>query len=196
MQKSKSRIKTNLILASASPRRARLLRQLGFKFTVFPSEVREKRKIKTTCAALVRENALNKARAIARKFGKGIVIGADTVVLVKNRVIGKPRNYSQAREFLKLFSWYPHSVYTGLAIIDAESGRYWTEYEKTRVIFHKLSEQEIDMFLSRSMSLDRAGGIDIEGKARKLVKEIRGDYYNVVGLPLRKLECLLRKIKS
>ncbi|MCM8778984.1 MAG: Maf family protein [Candidatus Omnitrophica bacterium] len=182
-----------IILASRSPRRAKLLKQLGLKFIVYPSSIREERQLKRGCAKLVKRNALRKAREVAKKFKRGIVIGADTVVLVKNRVIGKPRNYKEARKFLKLFSQYPHWVYTGLAFIDIEKGEFYTTYEKTKVVFHKLSKEEIDKYLSAHLSLDRAGGIDIERRAKKLVKEIKGDFYNVVGLPLNKIKKLLTK---
>ncbi|MCM8765957.1 MAG: Maf family protein [Candidatus Omnitrophica bacterium] len=188
------KIKGKIILASASPRRAKLLKELGLKFIIYPVKIKEERQIKQGCAKLVKRNALRKAREVAKRFKRGIVIGADTVVLVKKRLIGKPRNYREAKKFLRLFSQYPHWVYTGLAIIDIERKKCYTAYDKTKIIFHKLSDEEIDKYLSRNLSLDRAGGIDIEGEAKKLVKEIRGDFYNVVGLPIDRFKELWSKL--
>lgn len=183
-----------LILASSSPQRAKILRKLGFRFIVHPPRIREKRRLKNGPANLVKINALRKAKEVAKEFKKGIVVGMDTIVYMKRKVIGKPRSLGEARKFLKIFTLYPHWVYTGIAIIDIKKSKILLDYEKTKLIFHKLREKEIDKYLSQSVGLNWAGGIDIDGKVRKLVKEIRGDYYNIVGFPLQKFLSMIRKI--
>lgn len=188
-------LKRKIILASASPRRARLLRQMGLKFTVYPSRVKELRKIKTNCADLVKENALKKARAVAKRFKQGIIIGADTVVFVKGKVIGKPKNILEAKKILKLITENTNWVYSGIAVIDIDKSKTYTAFEKTKVVFRKLNEDEFEGLLREEVKLDRAGGIDVEGKAKSFVKEIKGDFYNIVGLPINKFRYLLSQIR-
>ncbi|MCM8784442.1 MAG: Maf family protein [Candidatus Omnitrophica bacterium] len=188
------KIKRKIILASASPRRAKLFRQLGLKFIVSPPMIKERRVLKHGPAELVKANAFKKAEEVAKRFKEGIIVGADTVVFVKGKIIGKPNDYQEAKKFLRLFSRYPHWVYSGIAIIDVEKNTFYIDYEKTKVIFRKLNEKDIEDYLSDSVSLDRAGGIDIEERARKLVKEIDGDFYNIVGLPVKRFVSLIRKI--
>lgn len=189
-------IKEKIILASRSPRRAKILRELGFKFIVCPADIKEERVLKKGPAYLVKLNALKKAKVVAKKFKEGIVIGMDTIVYVKKKIIGKPKNYREAKKFLRIFSTYPHWVYTGIAVVDIKRKRYYLDYEKTKLLFRRLSKREIDRYVSQYVSLDRAGGIDIEKEGKELVKEIRGDYYNVVGFPIKKLIFLIRKIKK
>ncbi|MGE4357812.1 MAG: nucleoside triphosphate pyrophosphatase [Candidatus Omnitrophota bacterium] len=188
------KIKNRIILASASPRRAKLLRQMGLKFIICPSHIKEMRTLKHGPAELVKKNALRKAKAVAKRFKKGIVLGADTVVFVKGRIVGKPKSFQEAEKFLDFLSRYPHWVYSGIAIIDIAENKCYLAHEKSKIVFHRLSKKDIVEYLSHSLSLDRAGGIDIEGKAKKLVKEIKGDFYNIVGLPVRKLVSIIRKI--
>lgn len=183
-----------IILASRSPRRASLLKAIGLKFKVAPSNFSEKTSSpRRSLPALVQHNALMKARLAARRFKSGVVIGADTVVFCRGELIGKPKNFSDARRILRKLTRHPHWVYTGLAVIDLERGKTFRAYEKTRSIMRRLSDREIESYLRRVNSLDKAGACNIEDLGGTLVRRIEGDFYNVVGLPLAKLAGLLKK---
>lgn len=183
-----------IILASGSKQRKKLLKMLGVKFTVRPANVDEKKKITTNCANLVVENALLKARDVAGKVKDGIVIGSDTVVYVgRNQIVGKPKNYKDARRILRLLFAQPQWVYTGIAVIDAKTGRTVTDYEKTKVFMVPLSDQEIKNYHAKVNPFDKAGGFDIEGWGSIFIHRIEGCYSNVIGLPMAKLFKMLKK---
>lgn len=183
-----------IILASASAQRRKLLKMLGIKFIVKPSHAPELQKIRTNCAALVKDNALIKAREVAGRLRSGIVIGADSVVFLGNKtIIGKPRDLKEAKDNLKRLFRRPHWVYTGVAIIDVDTGKETVDYEKTKIYMEPLSDQEIDRYHSKMSPLDKAGGFDIEGTGSVFIKRIEGCYTNVIGLPLAKLSVMLKK---
>ena len=185
----------DLILASASVQRKKLLKLTGARFKVIKSRARETQKIKTTCSALVKHNALLKARDVAKGLKKGVVIGADTVVYGgRKQLIGKPKTLKEARSILESFFSRPHWVYTGVAVIDAATGRTFVDYEKTRVYMHKLSKEEIERYHRKTTPLDKAGGFDIEGRGGLFINRIEGCYSNVIGLPMAKLRLLLKKL--
>lgn len=185
---------SKLILASASPQRRKLMRILGLPFSVHPSRAQEITRITKGCAHLVQVNALRKAREVARAYHEGIVIGSDTVVyLSQNRLVLKPRNKQEAKKNLKELMARPHWVYSGLAVIDARSGRYELGYEKTKVFMSKLTDKQIDRYHNLVCPLDKAGGFDIEGRGALFIPRIEGCYFNVVGLPLAKLVGILKK---
>ena len=183
-----------IILASGSKARQDLLRQMGLKFCVARSGVRESRALKGSCADLVMGNALKKARCAARKFDAGIVIGADTVVLVGRSIIGKPANLKDARRTLRLLSKRPQWVYSGIAVVDIESGRAFTDYEKTKVYMYPLTDAQIKNYFKKVSPLDKAGSFDIQGMGGIFIDRIEGCFYNVVGLPLAKLARMLRRL--
>lgn len=182
-----------IILASRSPARKKLLRQIGLTFTCAASHAAESRIITTTCAKLVVGNALAKARDIAARRRSGIVIAADTVVRVGNRIIGKPRDLDDAFATLKLLSRKPQWVYTGIAVIDCRTGRTFTDHEKTKVYLRRLSDKQIRAYFTRVSPLDKAGSFDIQGWGSIFIDRIEGCFYNVVGLPLARLARLLSK---
>jgi len=183
-----------IILASASPQRRKLMKILGLPFIVRPSRARETGTITNGCAHLVKTNALLKAQEVAYRMKEGIVIGSDTVVLSsKKRLILKPRNLKEAKKNLKELMDQPHWVYSGVAVIDAQSGRQEVGYEKTKVFMTGLSDSEIDRYHRLVSPLDKAGGFDIEGKGALFIPRIEGCYFNVVGLPLAKLAAMLKK---
>lgn len=182
-----------IILASASPQRRELLQRCGIPFKVYPSRIRESTKITSTCSALVKSNALLKARAVAAKMKKGIVIGADTLVYGGKKIIGKPRNLKDARRILKLLFSRPHWVYTGIAVMDAATRREYIDYEKTKVCMNHLSDKEMERYHQKIFPLDKAGGFDIEGHGGLFIRRIEGCYSNVIGLPLAKLREILKK---
>jgi len=182
-----------VILASKSKARQKLLKQIGLKFRVAESRVREKRALRTRCSDLVIGNALLKARDVAGRLNSGVVIGADTVVLVGRRIIGKPRDAKDAFNTLKLLSKKPQWVYTGLAVIDIDKDAVYKAYEKTKVYMRVLSDAQIRAYLKKAPALDKAGSFDIQGLGGMFIDRIEGCFYNVVGLPLAKLTRMLEK---
>ena len=184
-----------LILASGSPQRKKLLKDLGVQFTVRPSRAKEIQKIQTTCSALVKHNALQKAKDVAGRLKSGVIIGADTLVYGGNKeIIGKPRNLKEAKKILRALFSKPHWVYTGVAVIDTETGKRIIDYEKTKVFMLPLSDEEIDHYHRKVCPLDKAGGFDIEGGGSVFIHRIEGCYSNVIGLPIAKLAQMLREV--
>jgi len=183
-----------IILASASPQRRALMKILGLPFTVCPSKAQEITRLTQGSAHLVQTNALRKALDVARGRQKGIIIGSDTVVLsCKGRLILKPKNLPEAKKNLKELMAHPHWVYSGVAIVDAQTGRQEMDYAKTKVFMTKLTDTAIDRYHRLVSPLDKAGGFDIEGKGALFIPRIEGCYFNVVGLPLSKLAEMLKK---
>lgn len=182
------------ILASASPRRRQLLQDMGFKFKVIPSSIQEKVDPALTPAQLVKRLALQKAGDIARQFRgkKHIVIGADTIVMRRREILGKPRDPLHAREILSKLSGSIHYVYTGVAVIDTLTGKKIVAYEKTRVKMKKLSPEEIKYHSGRH--LDKAGAYAVQEEKDAFIEKIEGCYYNVVGLPIKLLRQMLKKL--
>jgi septum formation protein len=165
-----------LVLASRSPRRRAILEQLGVEFRVEPPEVDELTEGEPR--ALVRENALRKARAVEGER----VLGVDTAVVLGGRALGKPRDAAEAERFLRELSGRKHEVMSGIALRDAAGER--SDVAVTAVRFRQLDERTIDWYISRGEWGDAAGGYAIQGKGAALVEEIEGDYWNVVGLPV------------
>ena len=182
-----------IILASKSKARRKLLRQAGLRFELATSKVVESRILKSSCSDLVVSNALAKAKDAAKRFRSAIVIGADTVVLSGDKVVGKPRDKKSAFKILKLLSGRPSWVYTGLAVIDIDNNKIYTAFEKTKVYMQRLNDSQIRNYFKKVSVLDKAGAFDIQGLGSIFIDRIEGCFYNVVGLPLAKLAKLLRK---
>jgi len=180
-----------IVLASSSPRRRRLLEQIGVPFEVIdPGDVES---ASGRPEEQVIENAVAKARRVAERLGEGLVVGADTVVVTGGRVLGKPRDASEAEEMLRALSGLVHRVLTGIAVVDAASGRTEADVVATAVRMRPLSEDEIAAYVATGEPLGKAGGYAIQGVGALLVEEIRGCFYNVVGLPLSRLDALLMR---
>lgn len=174
-----------LILASQSPRRKALLRQIGLKFTVRPSSVPENLLDHETPEHNARRIALSKAMKIAKASRHGIVIGADTIVVLRGKILGKPRSHSEARRMLRTLSGNMHTVYTGFALVDVETHRYTVGIEKTKVWFRELSEEEIEEYVASGSPMDKAGAYGIQDDyGAVFVERVEGCFYNVVGFPL------------
>ncbi len=183
-----------IILASASPQRKELLQRGGIAFKVIPSRAEEINKITTNCSDLVKRNARLKAKEVAARVKKGIVIGADTLVYAGNKeTIGKPKDMKDAKRILKLLFSRPHWVYTGVAVMDAQTKKTIVGCEKTKVYMNHLSDQEIDTYHNRISPLDKAGGFDIEGHGGMFIRRIEGCYSNVIGLPMARLREMLKE---
>jgi len=181
-----------IILASSSPRRKSLLEQLGLKFKVIPSGVREPVLPGFAPAELVEVLAREKAQEVAGRLSSGLVIGADTVVVWRGQVMGKPACPREAVEMLKRLRADMHEVYTGLALIDAASGESIAGCEITRVYFKYISDGEIESYVATKEPLDKAGAYAVQGKAAVFIERIEGCYTNVVGLPLARLDTMLK----
>jgi septum formation protein len=187
-----------LILASSSPRRMEILRTAGFTFDLFPANVDESHLPRESAQHYVRRLALAKARRVAeaavRKGRPAIIIGADTVVAAKGKILGKPQDFPSARRMLRLLSGRTHTVLTGLAVLRIPDGEERIAVEKTRVRFAKLSAKEIDWYLMTGEPYHKAGAYAIQGIAGRYVTRIEGCYFNVVGLPVARLWSLLREL--
>ncbi|HEY8465083.1 MAG TPA: Maf family protein [Bacillota bacterium] len=182
-----------LILASASPRRAELLRQIGLNFKIVVSNVSEDLPPQTTTPEqLVVALALAKAKAAADRVREGVIIGADTVVLLGNQVLGKPASPAEAATMLKALSGKRHQVFTGIAIFEPVTGKLATDYAMTEVVLRPLAPAEIQAYVATGEPLDKAGAYGIQGLGAVLVERIEGCYFNVVGLPLGKLVAMLQ----
>ena len=182
-----------LILASASPRRAEILRAAGWPFVARPADIDETRQADEAAIAYVERLAREKASAVARQLSSGLVLGADTVVLLDAEILGKPADADDAGRMLRALSGRWHEVVTGVALVRADNGQHSVAHERTRVRFAALSDAEIDWHAATGEPLDKAGAYAIQGRAALFIEEIQGDYWNVVGLPLRLLYRLLKK---
>jgi septum formation protein len=183
-------MRTKIILASASPRRIDLLKKWGLRFKVIPSRIRENTDSKKP-SDIVKDLALKKALSVARNIKSGVIIGADTIVVLNGKIIGKPGSEKGAVRILSRLSGTFHKVYSGIAAVDAESGFRKTDYDVSRVKMRKLSDREIREASSRH--LDKAGAYAVQEKGDAFVEKIEGDYFNVVGLPYKKLKILLKR---
>jgi septum formation protein len=192
--KLKSFERRRIVLASRSKARRKLLKDIGIKFIVATSDVREKRLIETNCQDLVIENALAKANDVANRYACGVVISADTVVLVGKKIVGKPKSIKDAFKTLKLLSRKPQWVYTGIAVIDIDNNKRYTAFDKTKVYMYHLSDKQIKNYFKRVSPLDKAGSFDIQGFGSVFIDRIEGCFYNVVGLPMAKLSKILNRV--
>ncbi|WP_203361600.1 Maf family protein [Bacillus sp. REN10] len=174
-----------IILASGSPRRKELLQKIGLPFTVVVSDVDETISHPMSSEEIVMQLASRKAYAVAKDHEQDVVIGADTIVVLDGEILGKPQDRNDAKRMLKQLSGREHSVYTGVAIMQAN--KQYLFYEKTNVTFWELSDEEVDAYLDSGEPFDKAGAYGIQGAGAILVKKIDGDYFSVVGLPVASL---------
>ena len=174
-----------IILASNSPRRKELLEQVGIKFEVMSSDVDEITD-KTAPADVVMDLSRIKAEAVARNNKGVVVLAADTVVAYNGQILGKPKDEADAFKMLKLLSGKAHQVFTGVTIVD-EAGESNSFFESTDVLMYENSDELIKKYIATGEPMDKAGAYGIQGKGAVLVKEIKGDYNNVVGLPLSRV---------
>ncbi len=181
-----------LILASRSPRRAQLLRQIGLEFDVIPANIDETADALTFPEKLAADLARQKAQAVAAQIGNGLVVGADTMVVLAGKILGKPKNAAEAREMLRLLSGNTHEVFTGFAIISRPENLSVTGWEQTAVTFRELDDWEINRYIEIDHPFDKAGAYGIQDMSALFVESIHGCYYNVVGFPLTKFYVSLK----
>ena len=175
-----------IILASRSPRRADILRSVGWPFEVIVADIDETRYEGEPPMDYVRRLSLAKAQVVASKIEEGLVLGADTTVAIDNHILEKPIDDDDARRMLKLLSGRWHEVLTGVALVRSDRKcEPAVAIETTKVRFAELSDAEIDWYVSTGEPLDKAGAYGIQEKAALFIEEIDGDYFNVMGLPIR-----------
>ena len=184
----------NIILASNSKRRHEILTSCGIRHKVVPSKAVEYMSVSRLPEQVVMINARIKAETVARKIKSGYVIGADTVVLLGNKIIGKPRNASHAKKMLKEMSGKTIGVYTGLCVIDVKKENLVSDYERSLVTVKKLKDKEIPKYFKLLGPYDKAGGFSIEGAGSFIFDNIKGSYFNVLGLPTAKLKEMFEKL--
>lgn len=183
-----------IVLASASPRRRELLQNMGLGFEIITSDgaeqVFENELPQDTVKRLSSEKALNVAKRAP--YDDCIVIGADTVVAIDGKILGKPEDEGDAKRMLTLLSGRTHKVYTGVSVIETTSGERVSDYVETEVKFVNLTERQIEKYVSSGEPMDKAGAYGIQDLGAMLVEKINGDYFNVVGLPVSRLARILR----
>jgi septum formation protein len=182
-----------LILASRSPRRAEILTAAGWPFETAPADIDESVHPGEHPITYVERLALSKAQAVASTLTDGLVLGADTTVVINGEILGQPLDDGDARRMLKLLSGNWHEVLTGVALVRAGAkGNALVRHETTRVLFAEMSEEEIAWYIATGETRGKAGAYGIQRHAALFVKEIEGDYFNIVGLPLRLVYDLTR----
>ncbi len=188
----------NIILASASQRRQELLKRILGNFQIIVSDFDEGSiPFKNNIPSYVMNLAEGKARSVSKKImdqDNNLIIGCDTIVAFNNRILGKPKDKKDAFEMLQALNGNEHEVYSGLAILDVKSNKIIKDFVCTKVKFSKLSSVQIEKYINTGDPMDKAGAYGIQGKAGVFVENINGCYYNVVGLPLNKLNSMLMEM--
>lgn len=188
-----SRRQRPFILASASPRRAALLREYDYEFDIVVAPVEEPERLEDATAPAELAEALShfKARAVADGLDRGVVLGADTVAALGETIFGKPSDEEDARRILQSLSGTRHDVITGVTLLDAESGKRETRHARTGVVMKPLSEKELDDYLATGAWQGKAGAYGIQDYGDAFVERIEGSFTNVVGLPMELLTSML-----
>jgi len=188
------KINTDFILASQSPRRRKLLQQIGIPFMAIPADIDETPDGLSTPQQLAENLAFQKATTIATKKPDALILGADTLVVSEGEIFNKPKDEVEAQSMLQQLAGTSHIVYTGIALIHHSSHRSVTTVESTEVTFGKLSPTEILRYIKTGQPMDKAGAYGIQDDLGALfVERINGDYSTVVGLPLHRLYVLLKQ---
>ena len=182
----------NIILASGSPRRKEILENTNLKFSVITSDIDERIFENEEPIQLVLRLAFEKCMSVAQNNPSDLVIGADTIVVLDNEILAKPKNEDEAFKTLSKLSNREHQVITGMSIVNLENEKKIVDYAISNVKFKKLTDQDIKDYISTKECLDKAGSYGIQGYGALLVEEIKGDYFNIVGLPISKLSDILK----
>ena len=186
-------LREKLILASSSPRRKELLAAVGWPFEAVTAGIDESVHPDQAPAAYVQRLARSKAEAVASGLQSGLVLGADTTVVVANEILGQPVDDEDAKRMLNMLSGKWHEVLTGVAVVRV-GGESRVDYETTHVKFAEMTEREIDWYVATGEARGKAGAYGIQGAAGLFIEEIRGDYFNIVGLPIRLVYELTAKV--
>ena len=191
------RLTKRLVLASRSPRRIHLLRQIGLKADVIPADTKEEIDPALSPAENAAALALQKAQDVGREVEDAIVVAADTIVEINGTLLGKPADHEEAVRMLRMLSGRTHTVYTGIAILDKPSNRYRTDVEITLVTFRVLPQEEIEEYVAGGSPMDKAGAYGIQDDyGAVFVTRIEGCFYNVMGFPLSRLYLSLQEFQN
>lgn len=182
-----------IILASASPRRKEILEITGLKFKVCVSDYEEDLALPLRPRELARFLSRKKAEAVSAKYKNAVIIAADTFIVFKDSLLGKPHTDKEAEKMLTMLNGKAHAVITGFTILDTGTGRKVSRSVETKVYFKQLSKEEIRAYVRSKEPLDKAGAYAIQGLGAVFIEKIEGDYFNVVGLPLCALMDSLKK---
>ncbi len=181
-----------VVLASASPRRKQIFELLGISALCLPADIDEPITDEKPYVQ-AKKNAMNKARAIAAIVdSSNLIVASDTVVVIDKRILGKPADIYEAKDYLRALSGKTHYVYSSVCL--CHQNRYICEYERSKVHFAVLSESEIDCYIKTKEPLDKAGAYGIQGYGSQFIEHISGCYFNIMGLPVRLFYSLLRKM--
>lgn len=184
-----------LILASKSKRRIKILNSLKVRFIAEKNNIPElPKKHGLDPKNMVMINALNKAVYSSKKHKKGIIIAADTIIYKNGRIFGKPKSKKDAMRILNSLKGKPHYVYTGIAVINLYAKSSILDYEKSKVYFRNFSQKELNKYIHLENTLDKAGAYNLDGLGSILCDKIEGCFFNIVGLPIAKLEKMLNKL--
>ena len=184
MKQNANHLREKLVLASGSPRRAEILERAGWPYEIIVAGIDETLLPGEEAAAYVQRLARSKAEKVASGLDEGLVLGADTTVVVADQILGQPVDEADARRMLELLNAKWHEVLTGVALVRVD-GQMRVGYETTRVRFAEMSDDEIDWYISTGEPFGKAGAYGIQGKASLFIEEIEGDYFNIMGLPIR-----------
>jgi len=184
MKQNANHLREKLVLASGSPRRAEILERAGWPHEVIVAGIDETLLPGEEAEAYVQRLARSKAEKVASGLEHGLVLAADTTVVVADQILGQPVDAADARRMLELLNAKWHEVLTGVALVRV-GGETRVGYETTRVRFAEMSDEEIDWYLSTGEPFGKAGAYGIQGKASLFIEEIQGDYFNIMGLPIR-----------
>jgi septum formation protein len=184
----------DLILASSSPQRKRILEQFGIRFKAVPADIDEHHSGYRRPHAIVKSIALRKAKAVAKKFPQSWVVGCDTIVILKNKEIAtKPKDRHDARQILRNYKGSHSDIYSGLAFVHHDRNEIIVDFKRTRVYFYEFSEQSLEDYLDSGDWKGRSGAMTIEGSGH-WTRKIEGEYWNIVGLPVDLLKKYLKKL--
>ncbi|MBI5216011.1 MAG: septum formation protein Maf [Ignavibacteriae bacterium] len=190
-------IKKPLILASASQRRQQLFRQIGLEFQIRESGVDETFDTTKSVSENVERLAIEKARFVGNGTANAFIVGADTVVVLGEEILGKPKDFQEAVSMLSKLSGQTHLVYTGFCLFDKPSNNYTSSHEITKVTFRKLGQEEIEEYVKAGSPMDKAGAYGIQDDyGAVFVERIEGCYYNVVGFPLAKFYLVMQDFQK
>lgn len=182
-----------MILASGSPRRQEILKEVGFNFKVIVPEIEEVSKEEEPVKKIL-DISRKKAMSVGEKYTNEYVLSADTVVVVDDKILGKPKNVEEAREYLSLLSGREHEVITAYTFMSIEKNFFLSDYSVSKVKFYKLDEETINWYIETGEYKDKAGAYGIQGKGRVLVENINGDFFSIMGFPVASFVNKLKEI--
>ena len=184
----------DIILASASPRRKSILSQVGLDFTIEPSKINEDYSIELLPEAFCEHWAREKANDVAKSHSDKLIIGADTIVIIDDKILGKPKSYKESFAMLKLLSGKTHQVLTGVSLIHLDLGIDFTFSESTDVSFYFLTDEELNKYIDKYKPYDKAGSYGIQDGFSVYVEKINGCFYNVMGFPISRFHKFYKAI--